>query len=392
MYQHITQSDLSELLKLQSQTFVSLYMPMARSFPDQEQNKVRYKNLLRELRGQLERDNDPAQAALLEPFEALMHDDSLWRSPREGLAVIGGDGLFKVFSLFQTLEEQVRVDRQPYLKPLLRASQAVGIYQVLCVTRDAVRLFQGDQHVLDEVDLHADVPRNLEQALGSELTDKNQSGNPHGFSRAADRTSGAARHEAGGGGKQDEIDIDRERYFRAIDKAIVEHHTRSGLPLILAALPRNQAAYRAVSHHPHLLDEGIGHDPSLMDAAALREHAGEIITRRHNVWLDGILERYGAAQGTGLASNDILEIGQAVFSGRVSVLMVETGRSLAGVVDPQSGAVELDGVAEGAEPGNAGQDVLDQLIPRAMQNGAEVVMLPSGLLPGETGAAAVFRF
>lgn len=393
MYEHITQADLSELLKLQDSLFLSLYMPMARSFPDQEQNRIRYRNLLRQLREQLgSGNNSSADPALLEPFDALLHDDDLWSQPRDGLAVIGGEGLFKVFSLHQTVEESVRIDQQPYLKPLLRVSQSAGTYQVLCVTRDAVRLFQGDQHVLDEVDLHDDVPRNLEQALGTELTDKNQTGNPHGFSRAADRTSGAARHEAGGGGKQDEIDIDRERYFRAIDKAVVEHHTRSGLALILAALPRNQAAYRAISHHPHLLAEGIAHDPGLLDAAALRQYAGEIITRRHNARLDGILERYGAAQGRSLASNDIAEIGEAVFAGRVSVLMVESGRNLPGMVDVQSGAVQLYEAPGESEPASTGADVLDQLIPRAVQNGAEVVVLPPGLLPGENGAAAIFRF
>lgn len=263
---------------------------------------------------------------------------------------------------------------------------------MLCVTRDAVRLFQGDRHVLDEVTLHADVPRNLEQALGAELTDKNQSGNPQGFSRAADRTSGAARHEAGGGGKQEEIDIDRERYFRAIDKALIEHHTRSGLPLILAALPRNQAAYRAVSHHPQLLEEGINHDPGLLDAAALREQAGEIISRRHSASLNSLLDRYGAAQGGGLASDNIADIGEAVIAGRVAVLMVESGRSLPGVVDDQSGAVQLQDVVEGDDSENARRDVLDQLIPQAAQNGGEVVVLPPGLLPGETGVAAIFRF
>ena len=138
MYQHITQSDLAELFKLQDQRFLSLYMPMARSFPDQEQNRVRYKNLLRQLHEQMKAQAETDQT-LLEPFDALLHDDDLWNSPRDGLAVLGGDGVFKVFSLHQAVEECVRIDQQPYLKPLLQVSQSAGTYQVLCVTRDAVR-------------------------------------------------------------------------------------------------------------------------------------------------------------------------------------------------------------------------------------------------------------
>lgn len=386
MYDHITQADLTQLLTLEDGLFLSLYMPMARSFPDQEQNRVRYRNLLRQLRERFERHPAATDTNLLGPFEALVHDDDLWQNPRDGLAVIGGDGFFKVFSLHQTVAEEVCIDQQPYLEPLMQISQSAGRYQVLCITRDAVRLLEGDQNLLEEVELHPQVPRNLEQALGTELTHKRQAGNPHGFSRASDRTSGAARHEAGGGGKQEEIEVDRERYFRAIDKAIIEHHSRSGLPLILAALPRNQAVYRAISHNALLLEEGINLDPGLLDAAALRLYAADVITRRYNDWLNSVLARYGAAQGRSLASTDISEIGEAVFAGRVSVLMVQAGRSLPGAVDQESGAVQLH------DHQVAGTDVLDQLIPRASRNGAEVVVLPAGLLPGAAACAAVFRF
>jgi len=394
MYEHITQSALSELLKQQGHTFLSLYMPMERTFPGREQNPIRYRNLLRQLREQLDLASGAAAPHnLLEPFEALLGDDRLWNSPRSGLAIVGSDNLFQVFSLHQPVTEQVRVDRQPYLKPLLRISQSAGAFQVLCVTRDAVRLCEGDQDVLHEVELHPAVPRSLEQALGSELTEKNQSGHPDGFSRAAEKTGGMTMHESGGGGKQDEIDIDRERYFRAIDKAIAEHHSRrSGLPLILAALPRNQAAFRAISHNAQLLDEGVAMDPSLIDAAALRQHCGEIMSKRYNAWLDKVLERYGTAQGKQLACENVAQIGEAVYAGRVSVLLVESGRNLPGVVNQQSGAVDLYETDGDDKAAGTGADVLDQLIPKAVQNGAEVVVVPPGLLPGESGAAAVLRF
>lgn len=171
MYDHITQTHLTQLLKLEGSLFLSLYMPMARSFPDQEQNPVRYRNLLRKLRERAEAHGDAVDPALLEPFEALVHDDDLWRSPRNGLAVIGGEGVFKVFSLHQTVEECVCIDHQPYLKPLLQISQSAGSFQVLCVTRDAVRLLKGDQNLLEEVELHPEgrwIPKGFTEATTSE--------------------------------------------------------------------------------------------------------------------------------------------------------------------------------------------------------------------------------
>jgi hypothetical protein len=40
------------------------------------------------------------------------------------------------------------------------------------------------------------------------------------------------------------VDSDAQRFFRAVDQAILEHHSRtSGLPLILASLPEHFHMY-----------------------------------------------------------------------------------------------------------------------------------------------------
>jgi Bacterial archaeo-eukaryotic release factor family 3 len=48
----------------------------------------------------------------------------------------------------------------------------------------------------------------------------------------------------GQGAKKDHGDLDTERFFRAVDLAVMEHHSLpSGLPLLLAAL-RNHSLPR----------------------------------------------------------------------------------------------------------------------------------------------------
>jgi hypothetical protein len=39
-------------------------------------------------------------------------------------------------------------------------------------------------------------------------------------------------HESGGSGKQDEINLDRERFFRLVDRALTEHWGGGGLSLL----------------------------------------------------------------------------------------------------------------------------------------------------------------
>jgi len=50
------------------------------------------------------------------------------------------------------------------------------------------------------------------------------------------------------GDKKEEVDIDRDRFFRSIDRGILEHHSRpSSLPLMLGTLTEYHAPFHKVS-------------------------------------------------------------------------------------------------------------------------------------------------
>lgn len=384
----ITRDTLTDLVKLDEQICLSVYMPTHRSVPEREQDPIRYKNLLRELRGALaSRYPQADQDALLEPFEALLEDRDFWVYQRDGLAVLGGEHFFRVFALQRRVPEIASVDVRPYLKPLLRIAQSADRFQVLCLARDEVRLFEGNRDVLDEIELVDEVPRNQIQALGGDLTEATQSGKPGGYSMASERGD-PMMHEAGGSGKQDEIDLDRDRFFRKVDSAISEHYSNPGnLPLLLVALPENQSVFRAATRNQHLVEQGVDIDPSSLDVDQLRKRSWEVMSRQYRQRLDGIVDQYGASSGQGLASDRVEDIGQAAVAGRVSTLLVEAERVIPGELDQQSGEVHVNGTGE-----EGGYDVLDQLIPQVLQNGGEVIVLPADQMPVSTGAAAMYRF
>ncbi len=388
MSEPITRDTLTDLVKLEEQICLSVYMPTHRTVPERDQDPIRYKNLLRELRDKLAaRHPDADHDALLEPFEALLDDRDFWVYLRDGLAVLGGEHFFKVFPLQRRVPEIASVDIHPYLKPMLRVAQSADRYQVLCLARDDVHLFEGNRDVLDEVQLVDEVPRNQNDALGSDLTEATQSGNPGGYSMASERGD-PMQHEAGGSGKQDEIDLDRDRFFRKVDAAITEYYSNpSNLPLILVALPENQSVFRTITHNQHLTEQGIDLDPAALDLEELRKRSWEVMSKQYRERLDGIVDRFGVSQGQGLASDSVKDIGQAAVAGRISTLLVEAERVIPGELDQESGEVHM---SSGTEQGS--HDVLDQLIPRVLQNGGEVIVVPADQMPVETGAAAVYRF
>jgi hypothetical protein len=206
---------------------------------------------------------------LLEPFAALSHDDAFWNHTREGLAVLGGPSLFRVFRLQRPVAEAAVVADSFHTKPLRRFLQSVGHYQVLGLSLQKIQLFEGNRDALDEIDPAPGVPRTITEALGDELTEPLSTVTSHG---GVGQASIPMHH--GHGGKKDEVDSDAERFFRAVDRAVLEHHSRpSGLPLILAALPEHHDLFRRISHNPFLIAEGLTINPDVLPIDELRERA-----------------------------------------------------------------------------------------------------------------------
>ncbi|MBE7373708.1 baeRF3 domain-containing protein [Pseudomonas lopnurensis] len=379
---------LSKLLSRREGPCLSLYQPTHRSFPERQQDPIRFKHLVRQLEDSLKQQGHAEQApALLKPFYALIDDNDFWNHSLDGLAAFAAKDYFEVYRLQRSVPELAVANERMHLKPLVRIAQSADRYQILCLSRDSVRLFEGNRDALDEVKLQEAVPRTLADALGSDMTDKGQSGFVQGYSRASERGD-SMQVEAGGSGKQAEIDRDRDRFFREVDRAISEHHSKpSGLPLILAALPEQQPHFRRISHNEHLLPEGIEIGHGALSANELREKSWMVMQPRYLKRLEGLLDQFGASHGQGLASDRLEEIGAATQQGRVATLLVEAERKIPGLADKTQGkAVPNDG-SDATTP-----DLLDELTIWTLEQGGEVVVVPMERMPTVSGAAAIYRF
>ena len=379
---------MSQLLAKREAPCLSLYQPTHRSFPERQQDPIRFKHLVRELEDSLKQQGRGDQAkALLKPFQDLMNDPDFWNSNRDGLAVFGAVDYFEVFRLQRSVPELAVANDRMHLKPLLRIAQSADRYQILAITLNSVRLFEGNRDGIDEVRLGDGVPKTLEEALGRDLTEKGQTGFPQGYSRASERGD-PMQVESGGAGRQDEIDRDRERFFREVDRAILEHHSRkSRLPLILAALPEHQFHFRKLSHNEFMLSEGIESDASLLSHDELRQKSWMVMQPRYLKRLEGFINQYGVSHGQGLATDQLEQIGQATLEGRVATLLVEAERQIPGVVDKQQGkavAVEDDTATT--------PDLLDELTIWTLEQGGEVIAVPTERMPTQSGAAAIYRY
>jgi hypothetical protein len=362
---------------------LSLYQPTHRHHPENQQDPIRYGNLLKQLEASLTQAYPAREVEpLLAPFRALASDRDFWRYALDGLAVLGAAGTFRVFRLQRPVAEVAIAADSFHTKPLLRILQSSDRFQVLAVTRQSIRLFEGNRDVLDEIEPAEGVPRTITDALGDELTEPHMTVAAYG----GKGPSGTMFH--GHGSKESEVDSDAERFFRAVDRAIDEHHSRpSGLPLILAALPEHHHTFRAVSHNAQLVEGAIDVHPDALSGDELRARAWGVLEPAYHARIDALVDEYGAARARDLGHDDLRTVAEAVVAGRVGTLLIEADRIEPGRIDAATGAIET---ADLEHP--TVDDLLDDLIAAGMRTGARVVVVPPERMPTATGVAAIYRY
>ncbi|MFH0998493.1 MAG: hypothetical protein V1844_23820 [Pseudomonadota bacterium] len=379
----LTIESLAELSSAQPPC-LSLYQPTHRRRPENQQDSIRYRNLVKELKTSLRQKYPSVETQLiLEPFETLSDDPVFWNHTLDGLAVLGGPDLFRVFQLQRPVIELAVVADSFHINPLRRFLQSVGRYQVLGLSLQKIQLFEGNRDTLDEIDPAPEVPRTINEALGAELTEPHQTVASYG---GVGGDSMPMHHSQGG--KKDEADVDAERFFRAIDRAVMEHHSRpSGLPLILAALPEHHHLFHRVSHNPFLMVEGLNINPDVLPIDALRQRAWQVVEPQYEARQAALADEFGVAKSKGLASDDLATIAQAAADGRVTMLLIEADRQIAGRLDASTGRVEA---ADLSNP--QVDDLLDDLSDLVGKKGGRVMVMPAEKMPGQTGLAATFRY
>lgn len=363
---------------------LSLYQPTHRHYPENRQDQTRFRNLVKLLEESLQQKYPVHEIQpLLNPFLALADDRNFWKYTLNGLAVLGSRDMFRVYRLQRPVTELAVVADSFHIKPLIRILQSIDRYQILGLCRHEIKLFEGNRDVLDEIEPDQGIPRTIIEALGDELTE------PHLTVASYGGVGGAqSPMHHGHGGKKSEVDIDAERFFRVVDRKIMVRYSQpSGLPLILAALPEHHHLFRQISHNPFLMDESIDIHPDALSIDELRRRAWQLFERYYLARLAALVEKFGSAKSKDLGHEELAHVAKAVVAGRVATLLIEADREVPGRINGATGDIEYD---DFKHPKIG--DLLDDLGSLVLKMGGEVVIVPTGRMPTETGIAAIYRY
>ncbi len=376
-----TYSDLTELLSAANPPCISLFQTTHRTHPDNQQDSIRFGNLLKQLEEALGDQYRSASKSYLKQLHDLEEDRNFWQHRSEGLAIFCSPEKFKVFELQQEVPELVVVAESFHVKPLLRELQSADRYEILALGRGEAKLYVANRYAIDAVEVEG-MPSTLEEALGSELTEPHLTVASYG-----DGAGGPGMHH-GHGGRKAEIDIDRDRFFRVIDRALLERNQEANpFPLMLAALPEYHEPFRSISRNAALLEQGVEKDPASMKPEQLRDAAWEVVRPLFQGRQAQLSENFHTALAQQMGSEDLSQIAAAAAAGRIATLFVEAGRQEPGRIESASGKISR---AKSQEAGV--DDLLDDLAETVLQMNGEVAVLAKEQMPTKTGAAAIYRY
>ncbi|MDW7656986.1 MAG: hypothetical protein SCM11_07410 [Bacillota bacterium] len=362
--------------------FISLFQTTHRSFPDNKQDPIVFKNLLREILNSLSQKMSVEFIdEIMKPFYELKEDKEFWNNTSDGIAVLASQNKCIVYMLNNPVKELAVVANSFHIKPLLQAFQSMENYQLLGLSRENFTLYQGNRYGFHEIMIDPDTPRTMQDVLGDQISDSYLS---HGSYAG----SGGPTMYHGHGDVKEEIDKDTEKYFRYVDSFVLEHYSKpSKLPLILVSLKEYHSEFKKLSDNPYLLEENISKSIDSIDLEELHEKTRVIIEKINMERTQKLAESFAKAESESLGSSDLTQVARAAYENRVETMLIEEDKIVPGKIDSKTGKVKF-GVLDIPDY----DDILDDLAELVLLGGGAVFVLPKDKIPSTTGIAAIYRY
>ncbi len=351
-------TQMAELLKAQGPR-VSIFIPTHRAFPDNRRDPIAYKNQLQEAEAKLAAAYPRREwQEMLERLQELLEDTDFWNHTTEGLAVLAGGNTMATFRLDAPVGPMNTVGSQYHLPPIYPMLQSISQAYLADISRDRFTVHQVSREGVEQVEL-PDI-----KASFPELFDDFDAGS----NLNVGTYSGLIGTHHGHRARPEEIEKDREKYFRYLDGAFAKLYRDTGLPLILAGTQSNLAEFRQLAKGDFYLEGAIEKPLDAMEQKELQEMLRRIMQPHQEKALGALRTTISNKRKENRVAADLGALREAAREGRVETLLVP------------------------GTPKENERQALDEAAEQVLLNGGEVFSLDWDTLDALGGRMALLRF
>ncbi len=348
---------------------VSIYLPTHRAGNGKAQDPVRLRNLLGSVTEQLQskgmRPTD-SEVLLGRAYE-LLEDPTFWRDTGDGLAVFVAPGETTVLKLDTVLPEFALANDRFVIRHLLPSIRSQERFWLLALSKNELKLFEGDHAGMSQVPLRA-TPASFKEAMRFEDAD-------HAFRFRTESGSLPQVGKRGSvfygmGGLSDAEKDQVWRYVGMVERGVREATHESRAPLLLAGVEYIVSAYRAQNTYPNLVETTLFGNADEIPRSRLHAQALELLRPHFEAKRTADLAELESRSGSPVVSDDLREIVPAAHEGRVRVLFISASENDWGAYDPESGEVRV-----AHERGPSDWDLADLAATETILHGGDVHVL-----------------
>lgn len=380
-----TQKHLKQLTEADTDPALSIYMPTLRAGREVRQNPIRFKNMMNQAAAQLSARNmeNAGIRQLLGQASDLERDEDWWQHQSDGLAMFLAADHFAYYRVPLRFNERVTVGKRFYVRPMLRLLQGDGRFYVLAVSQNRVRLLEGTQFAVSELEAEG-LPSDLRSALN---IDQYVSALQQHSTDNASIAGNMIFHGQGGSDpdikKKDEI----LQYFRRINSALSDFLHDARVPLVFAGVDYLFPIFQQACDYPTLVETPVTGNPDHEKPEQIHADAWKIVEPVFHRSRESAWARYQDLAESETGTDDVDTIVQAASMGQVDTLLVAEGAEQWGVFDSQTG------VFAASQPNAANAEELINLAAvGTLLHGGTVYSLPRDRFGPEKVAAAMLRY
>jgi hypothetical protein len=384
MMDAFTRHDFETLARHRGPWCVSVYLPTDRTTNGMLQNPIRLKNLAAEAEEMLVDHGlrAPEARKSLEPLADLLVRSEFWKDVSKGLAVFLDAGGTRTYRLPQPFAEVVFVGKRFHIKPLLPLIVGDGRFLLLAVSRNLLRLYEGDRWGLKEL-MAPGVPKNMAEALNYDQPEEVRQ--VHTATVGGRYGTQMSFHGQGGG--VDVVKGEALEFFRILDRALTKYLASEQAPLVFAGVEYLFPIFKTACSYSHLSSKHVVANTDTWNHDQLHAAAWAVVEPLFKKEREEAVARSRRVAGTDYGLLQLDRVLQACSLGQVDTLLVDPNQSRWGAFDPMAGTVHLD---EQSRPGN--EELLDLALTLTLQNGGKVLPADSIELPDQSPVAALLRY
>ena len=385
---NLTHANLKSLAAQNPKLAISIYLPLHKSGAESRKDSVLFSQLIKKAKDlALEKAYSEEEIeTVLKPLRDKAIDIDFWNNLGANAgAFFASENFYTEILSEEHFREEVAVGHRFNIKQLVQMLNANQEYYIFALSKHRNRLIVCNKYDCNEVDV-PNLPKDITDALGVEYSNKTLQ-----FQSTGSGSGGKGRGEVGfhgqGSAKDDELDKTK-RYINEVDKALYKNFLNDkNAPLIIAGVKEYLPIFQSVSEYKNIVDKAIEGNHDNTSGKELHKLSEKIIQPILSEEATKEFKLYKETRGKDSTDNDLLNIVNLAYQGRIEKLFIHNDFESWGKFDPETGNANVQ-----EEKNIQSEDLAELATFFTVINGGKVYMLDPENYELRNKIAAIARF